>query len=108
MWMVTEPRTVPKGGFLNERARDVFEDLGYDVSPMEGTLRAERGDKVVEVAVITDDDYELCPIQWEDNKYCFVLDADEAENHRDTLRELAPPGSDWAVIGVEPDDYEVY
>lgn len=105
--MVTRPRTVHKGGFLEERAREVFEDLGYIVSAEGGTLRAERGDKVVEVAVITGDSYDLCPYQWEDDKYCFVADIDEASDYHADVHRLVPPDSDWALIGVDNDTHQV-
>jgi hypothetical protein len=86
---------------LDERARAIFTDLGYEVTPDNGELRAERKWRTVYVTTASPAD---AP------KYgslrCFVAPIDEASDLREDLLARGPD-YDWAVIGVERDDYAV-
>ncbi|MDY7081761.1 MAG: hypothetical protein SXQ77_04990 [Halobacteria archaeon] len=106
--MVIQPHTASKKEFLKTRAIEVFEDLGYSVNTNGETVTAKRGGKIVEVATLTRRSNDICPYQWEDDKYCFVVDMSEVDEFESDVYDLAPPGSDCAVIGVDESDYEVY
>ena len=88
---------------LDDRARAVFSDLGYEVTPEGGELRAER--KWRTVYVTTQDPAEAAT---HGRLRCFVAPADRAPDVRDD-RLTCAPDSDWAVIGVEEeaDEYTV-
>ncbi|MHB9286619.1 hypothetical protein ACKVMT_06220 [Halobacteriales archaeon Cl-PHB] len=88
---------------LRQRARSIFDELGYDVSNHAGEIRAERKWRVVQVTPMAEPGQppasgELrCFVTWNDR-----LDALEAMLRR------ADPDYEWAIIGVdETDEYEV-
>lgn len=95
--------------FLDERARQIFEDLGYNVTSDVETelLEAERDGKHVQIALMSEVQ-ELCPYQWEDDKYCFMTEMDEVEEAKETACELVPSDSDWVVIGVDESTYRIF
>lgn len=86
---------------LDEVARSIFTDLGYDVIRDGGEFRAERKWRTVRV---TTDNPEEAPETGQ--LRCFVTWADAASAVHDRLLSLKPD-YDWAVIAVEDDDYEV-
>jgi hypothetical protein len=88
---------------LANRARSIFEDLGYTV---EGSgyreFRAERAWKVVTVTTVPDgsrDSPETGEMR------CFVTDGD-VDALREQLRR-SDPEFEYAIISVKEDDYEV-
>ena len=83
---------------LGERARAVFSDLGYDVTPEGGEFRAERKWRTVYVTTEAPADAAT-----HGRLRCFVAPADRAPAVRDDLLDRAPD-YDWAVIGIEEDD----
>ena len=83
---------------LFERARTVFTDLGYEITPEGGELRAER--KWRTVYVTTQDPADAAT---HGRLRCFVATEDRAPSVRDDLLERAPD-YDWAVIGVEEEE----
>ncbi|CAI49381.1 uncharacterized protein NP_2580A [Natronomonas pharaonis DSM 2160] len=86
---------------LDEEARTIFRDLGYEVTTENDELRAERKWRTVHVTTADPE---------EANTYgrlrCFVADADRAGEVRDRLLGLEPD-YDWAVMSVEDGDYQV-
>jgi hypothetical protein len=86
---------------LDERARTIFTDLGYEVSPDRGEFRAER--KWRTVYVTTADPAEAPSYG---SLRCFVAPLEEAESLREDLLSRTPD-YDWAVVGVEEEDYTV-
>ncbi len=88
---------------LSERARSIFDELGYDVSIDGGEIRAERKWRVVQVTPM---DEPGRPPSSGDLR-CFVTWNDHLDAVEDRLRR-ADPDYEWAIIGVdEGDDYEV-
>lgn len=86
---------------LDEEARTIFTDLGYEVTDNGSELLAERKWRTVHVT--TADPEEAAT---HGHLRCFVARADDAVDVRDRL--LADePAYDWAVIAVDEDDYEV-
>ncbi|MDY6776050.1 MAG: hypothetical protein SV253_08270 [Halobacteria archaeon] len=116
--MVDTRPTVSKKRFLTDRARRIFEGLGYsvDADSDDETLSAERDDKVVRIAPLPETEIEdsdgetACPFQWQDDKYCFVADSEsgDLERVKKAVTDLVPSGSDWVVMGVTESGYEVH
>ncbi|MFC6942957.1 hypothetical protein ACFQE8_23870 [Salinirubellus sp. GCM10025818] len=86
---------------LDDRARAVFSDLGYEVTREGDELRAERRWRTVYVTT-----QEPAEAETHGRLRCFVAPAERAASVRDDLLARAPD-YDWAVIGVEDDDYTV-
>ncbi|MFC6757947.1 DUF7116 family protein [Halomicroarcula sp. GCM10025894] len=83
---------------LDERARSIFDDIGYTVSRTENGLRAAHKWREVGVTVLEGDT--AFPESGE--MHCFVAKAAEAPEvgHRLSRMDV---GYDWAVIGVRED-----
>ncbi|PSP31804.1 hypothetical protein BRC64_08965 [Halobacteriales archaeon QH_10_67_22] len=88
---------------LDEQARSIFDELGYDVRTRGTELLAERKWRVVHVTTIGDDDETpksgdyRCFVAWNED-----VDAVERQLRRED------PDYEWAVLGVdEGGDYEV-
>jgi hypothetical protein len=86
---------------LDERARRIFTDLGYEVTPDDGELRAER--KWRTVYVTTADPAEAPDYG---RLRCFVATADRASAVREDLLARGPD-YDWAVVSVAENGYTV-
>ena len=80
---------------LVEEARTVFRDLGYELTPENGELRAER--KWRTVYVTTDDPEDA---NTHGRLRCFVAHAERAPEVQDRLL-ATEPDYDWAVISVD-------
>lgn len=87
---------------LDETARTIFTDLGYDVNDDGDELRAERKWRTVHV---TTTDPAEAPSHG--GLRCFVVRSERAGDTRDKLLDIEPD-YDWAVIGVEDEGYSVY
>lgn len=88
---------------LRQRARTIFDELGYDVSNDGGEMRAERKWRVVQVTPMDEPDQ---PPRTGDLR-CFVTWNDRLDALEDELRRV-DPDYEWAIIGVdESDEYEV-
>lgn len=85
-----------------EEARSIFADLGYTVSGGGHEFRAERKWRVVDVTAAD----ESTTLPDAGDLRCFVAWKDAARDLRERLL-AAKPDYDWAVIGVDGDDYEV-
>lgn len=83
---------------LDERARSIFDDIGYTVSRTDTGLRAAH--KWREVGVTVHDDDTAIPESGE--MHCFVTYASEAGALGRRLSRM-DVGYDWAVIGVRED-----
>ncbi|SDZ85574.1 hypothetical protein SAMN04488065_0807 [Haloplanus vescus] len=95
-----------------EAAQDVFRRLGYSVERDGVDLRAERKWRTVHVTAL-DADEASSPDKLradggttEYRLRCFVTWMEAAGDLRDRLARTNPD-YEWAVIGVEDDDYEV-
>jgi hypothetical protein len=86
---------------LDERARTIFTDLGYEVTPDRGEFRAERKWRTV---YVTTSDPDQAPSYG--SLRCFVAPLEDAEPLREDLLSRAPD-YDWAVVGVDEDGYTV-
>lgn len=88
---------------LAESAREIFSDLGYEVTDLGTEFRAERKWRTVRVTTADPDDApDTGPLR------CFVARDERAPAVRDDLL-ARKPAYDWAVIGVdESGDYTVY
>lgn len=87
---------------LEEEARSIFTDLGYEVTRDGEELRAER--KWREVLVTTDEPSEVPETG---TLRCFVAWEDRAREVHERLLS-AKPDYDWAVVSVDDGgDYEV-
>lgn len=88
---------------LDEQARSIFDDLGYEVRARGTELLAERKWRVVHVTTVADDDETP-----ESGDYrCFVAWSDDVDAVERRLRR-ENPDYEWAVLGVDEDgDYEV-
>lgn len=87
---------------LEEEARAIFTDLGYDVTRDGDELRAERKWRTVR---ITTDGPESAPETGQ--LRCFVTWSEAARGVHERLLSLKPD-YDWAVIAVDDGDgYEV-
>lgn len=87
---------------LATRARTIFDELGYTVSGEGPEFLAEREWKVVHVTATAEEDARPT----DDGLHCFVAPSDRVPALRRHL-DRTDPGCEWAVIGVDGDDYEV-
>jgi hypothetical protein len=86
-----------------DRARTIFNDLGYTVSGDGDEFRAERKWRVVRVTALADSD----TTPDDGDLRCFVTWNDCASELRERLRRTEPE-YEWAIISVrESGDYEV-
>lgn len=95
-----------------EEARNVFRRLGYSVDGDGVDLRAERKWRTVHVTALDADEASSPPELRADGGTtdyrlrCFVTWMEAAGDLSDRLAGL-DPDYEWAVIGVDGDDYEV-
>jgi len=89
---------------LRTRARSIFDDLGYTVSPNGGELRARRKWRTVQVTPMA----EPSDPPTSGDMRCFVTWADRVDTVEGRLRR-ADPDYEWAIIGIERgcEDYVV-
>jgi hypothetical protein len=87
---------------LGERARTIFSDLGYDVAGDGRTFRAERKWRTVSVTAMPEPER---PPDSGDLR-CFVTWAEHLTALERRL-EAAAPDYEWALVGVDGDDYVV-
>ena len=88
---------------LDEQARSIFADLGYDVHTRGSELLAERKWRMVHVTTFAEDDEP--PV--DGNYRCFVAWNDDVDAVARRLRR-EDPDYEWAVLGVDDDgEYEV-
>lgn len=80
---------------LRKRARSIFTDLGYDVSPDGSGFRAERKWRVVRVTPLSDP----TDLPASGELRCFVTWNHRVESLERALQREEPP-YDWAIIGV--------
>lgn len=85
-----------------DEARSIFSDLGYSVVGDGTEFSAERKWRSVTVHAVTEPD----ETPNSGGLRCFVTWHDDANAVRRHLQRLDPE-YEWAVIGVEDDDYEV-
>ncbi|MFB6094069.1 MAG: hypothetical protein ABEJ77_03920 [Halanaeroarchaeum sp.] len=89
----------------DERARSIFDGLGYEVTGSGTEFSATRDWKRIDVSVVADGG-----VSTEGDRYrCFVTWDERVEAVTERLRR-ADPNFEWAVIGVaagEDVDYEV-
>jgi hypothetical protein len=83
---------------LDERARSIFDDIGYTVSRTDDGLRAAHKWREVGVTVVDDE----VSLPEDGEMRCFVTRASEAETVGERLQRRDPP-YEWAVIGVHED-----
>jgi len=90
---------------LDEQARSIFAELGYDVETRNTELVAERKWRVVHVTTTAADDGDDTP---ESGEYrCFVAWREDVDAVARRLRQQ-DPDYEWAVLGLHEDgDYEV-
>lgn len=86
---------------LVDEARNVFHDLGYEVTEEGDELRAERKWRTV---YVTTADPETANTHG--RLRCFVARADRARDVQDRLLALEPD-YDWAVVSIDDDEYRV-
>lgn len=80
---------------LTERARSIFDHLGYDIDGHGPEFRAERDWKSVRVSAVSD-----VPEPPETGELrCFVTYREVAHDLKDRLLDDKPP-YDWAIIAV--------
>ncbi|MWV63240.1 hypothetical protein GRS48_00095 [Halorubrum sp. JWXQ-INN 858] len=92
-------------------ARDVFRELGYTVTDGGREFVAERKWRRVHVTTLCSDGVDdLGPYLADGGETprlrCFVTWRENAAALRDGLTSMKPP-YDWAVIGVDGDDFTV-
>lgn len=87
---------------LREAAEAIFTDLGYDVDPTEEELLARRKWRVVHVTPIQEFD----SVPSGGGYRCFVTWHDQVGALERRLQR-ADPACDWAVVGVDEEDYVV-
>lgn len=88
---------------LAEKARTIFDDLGYQVAREGDELRAERKWRSVRISPVEEP---TTPPQSGEYR-CFVTWADSAMEVRSRLASESPD-YEWAVVAVTEDgDYEV-
>jgi len=80
---------------LAERARSIFEQLGYDIDGRGPRFRAEREWKSVRVAAVS----EVPDPPESGDLRCFVTYRDVAHDLKGRLLDEKPP-YDWAIIAV--------
>ena len=86
---------------LDEEARSIFRDLGYEVTEEGDELRAERKWRTVHVTTADPEEAST-----HGGLRCFVAREDCADDVQDRLLSLEPE-YDWAVISVDGDGYRV-
>jgi hypothetical protein len=86
---------------LDDRARTIFTDLGYEVTPYRGEFRAERKWRTVYVTT-------AAPAEAPNHGSlrCFVVPQEQGEARRQQLYARGPD-YDWAVISVNDSGYDV-
>lgn len=87
---------------LRQEAESIFTDLGYAVSGDSDELRAERKWRVVRVTPMAEPEQP----PGEGPLRCFVTWADAVDDLERRLAH-ADPDYEWAIIGVQEDDYVV-
>lgn len=87
---------------LGERARSIFNDLGYTVVGDGQQFRAKRDWKVIEVTATESID----DLPTAGSLRCFVTPDRLAPEYRRRLRQIDPE-YEWAVISVDDDEYSV-
>lgn len=87
---------------LESRARSIFSQLGYTVVGDGPEFRAERDWKVVRVTATGAD----AEVPDAGSLRCFVTASEHAPELRRELTR-SDPDYEWAIIGVDDDDYEV-
>lgn len=87
---------------LRKEAESIFTDLGYEVAVNGSELRAKRKWRVVEVTPMDEPDEPPTS----GGLRCFVTWSDRIEALERRLSD-ADPDYDWAIIGVEDEDYVV-
>lgn len=95
---------------LRREAESIFTDLGYAVTPEGNEMRAERKWRVVRVTPMEDPDHVVERAETastRDEYRCFVTYASHAETLERRLKQ-ANPAYEWAVIGIDGDDYVVW
>ena len=85
-----------------EEARSIFSDLGYTITGDGPEFSAQRKWRSVTVRAVADPDEQPTS----DDLCCFVTWRECASDLRQRLQRL-DLDYDWAVIGVDDDDYEV-
>ncbi|GAD52937.1 hypothetical protein MBEHAL_1697 [Halarchaeum acidiphilum MH1-52-1] len=95
---------VPSSTPPSDEAREIFTDLGYEVTGDAGnSFRAAREWKEIDVLAVTDD----VRTEGDDRMRCFVTWNDHVDRLERALV-AEDHGEEWAVIGVaENGDYEV-
>jgi hypothetical protein len=88
---------------LRNRARTLFEELGYSIGETPAGFRAERKWRTVTVQTVSAD----ATLPSDGQLRCFVTSADDAGELRSRLLE-ARPDYDWAIVAVDGADYDVY
>jgi hypothetical protein len=88
---------------LTHRARDIFRDLGYDVTGEGGELRAERGWRTVRVTPMPEPGTPPTGGAFR----CVVTWAEHAPALERAFA-AADPDCEWAVIGVREEGYTVH
>ncbi|MES3516190.1 MAG: hypothetical protein PPP58_00850 [Natronomonas sp.] len=86
---------------LDERARSIFTDLGYEITDTGTEFRAERKWRTVHVTTQR-------PVNAPTHGQfrCFVADAEHAGEIQTQLSTIEPD-YDWAVVAVDESSYEV-
>jgi hypothetical protein len=88
---------------LSNRARSIFEDLGYTVEGGGAEFRAQRAWKSVTVSTVSDPS----ETPTSGSLRCFVTDEDTASDLERYLSQRDPE-YDWAIISVsDGEGYEV-
>lgn len=87
---------------LRKEAESIFTDLGYEVAVNGSELRAKRKWRVVDVTPMDEPDEPPTS----GGLRCFVTWSDRIEALERRLND-ADPDYDWAIIGVEDEDYVV-
>lgn len=87
---------------LQKKAKSIFTDLGYDVTPEGREIQAQRKWRVVTVTPMAEP---RDPPQSGELR-CFVTHAETVSRVKQRL-ERADPCYEWAIIGVEEDGYSV-
>jgi len=80
---------------LTDRARSIFDQLGYDIDGRGPEFRAEREWKTVRVSAVS----EASDPPTSGDLRCFVTYRDEARDLKRRLLDDKPP-YDWAIVAV--------
>lgn len=87
---------------LGERARSIFNNLGYTVVGDGHEFRAKRDWKIIDVTVTET----LDELPTAGSLRCFVTPKRSASELRRHLRQIDPE-YEWAIISVDDEDYRV-